>query len=375
MSTLKDIEPFIGKKDLSKTAKENIVQIFCQLESDTPIETIVAKLLAFPQDVLGGYFSQALEGKTAKEKDEFVTRLIEKIEPIKFGHLFRAYHSFIRIDDRKRAFDLLFSKMETDLIKKPINKQIFQGLDKMIKECSFAAFLVTFDEEQKRNLNIFATFLLRYLDYNKSSELLSNITKFYDLNRLGLPKEMPVTIDAASEKVEKKAAPKKPPTFEEILAMAVDKHKEVASARDAQVELLKTAEAEVKRLTAELQEKNAEIARLRNTVASLESQGGILKDKLYKAESDIEKLQKEKAALERANADLQARLENIASGYGAAGQQEMDSLKGKLSTRLKGEFEKFAEIKSKHPDMDYYEILILILDEVQKTLKKNGIEI
>lgn len=374
MATLKDLETYEGKKDLSKKAKENIVQVFCKLESDTKLEDIVAKLLVFPQDVMGNYITQAIGLQSIKEKDNFVDCLIKKIEPIKFGHLFRAFQAFAVLHDYDHAFMLLFSKTETDLIKKNVNKQIFQGLDKTIKDCGFEAFLVKFDEKDKRHLNIFASFLLKYFDYRNSGELRSNIIKFYDLNCLALPKGLLVA-DAMPDVTEKKPASKKKLAFEEILAMAEEQYKEICTAKTEREEQVKAVEAELKKREVEIQEKNGEISKLRNTMGMLESQGISFKEKIQKNGAEIDRLQREKVALEKANAELQVRLENIASGYGAAGQQEISNLKGKLSARLKGEFAKFAEIKEKQPDMDYYEILLLILDEIQKTLRKNGVEI
>ena len=379
MSTIKDLEQYIGKKDLSKTAKDNIVKIFCDLDGATAGET-VAMLLRFPQDVIGNYLTQAFGKKSDAEKAEIIA-LIKKVEPLKLGHLFRAFCSLIALGDIKGAFDLLCARTEKDLIGKDINKQIFQGFDKTVRDCTFKPFVQKFDEDKKRHLNIFAAFLLKYFDYSKNDKIIPQIIDFYTLNGLQIPQDIttvPVTdTDTQDDKKapEKKVAAKKPMSFEELLEAAAEKYKELIAAKTAQDEQFKTAESELKKCRADLLSKTTEASDLRSKLMSLQSQHESTKETLAREQAELERVRREKAELEKANADLKARLANIASGYGAAGQQEMDSLKGKLASRLKVSFDKFIEIKEKQPDLDYYEVLIFILDEIQKTLKKHGIEI
>jgi len=258
-------------------------------------------------------------------------------------------------------------------------KVFYKSIDKTVRDCTFTPFIQKFDEDKRRHLNIFAAFLLKYFDYIKNDKIILKIIEFHSLNDLQMPQDLPTApiegVQDDKKNMEKKATIKKPLSFDELIALATEKYNELSAAKTAQDEQLKITECELKKSKTELLEKNVEISDLKNKLYSTQNQSDILKEKLEREQTELSKTKIEKTDLEKVNANLQSRLTNIASGYGAAGQQEMDSLKGKLTSRLKVSFDKYAEIKSKQPDLDYYEVLILILDEIQKTLKKNGIEV
>ena len=71
MSSIKDLDQYVSKKDLSKTAKEKIVNIFFEL-NDATIEETVTMLLRFPQDVIGNYLIQTFDKKSEAEQAEVI---------------------------------------------------------------------------------------------------------------------------------------------------------------------------------------------------------------------------------------------------------------------------------------------------------------
>jgi hypothetical protein len=374
MSSLADFDQYIGKKDLSKKAKESITKILCELGDDVPTQEIVSKALCFPQDVLGEYLLKDYASKDEAYKVKLVQSLIKSIEPAKFGHLFRAFCALTMIGDRERAFLLLCSKTETNLTGKDINKQIFQGFDKTLRDCSFDPFLQKFEEDKKRHLNIFASFLLKYMEYSKNDKINAQLIEFYTLNGLQIPKEVLTSSVAAAPDDAKTATPKEV-SFEDLIAKVAKQYQELKLLSTAQSDKIKTDETELKKLRAELTDRNAEVSDLRGKVSAHQSQGERLKETLARTESELTKAQTARAMAERQCADLETRIKNIASANDAAGQQETDELRGKLSSRLKSSFDKFAEIRGRQPDLDYYEVLMLILEDVLKTLKKNGVEL
>lgn len=71
---------------------------------------------------------------------------------------------------------------------------------------------------------------------------------------------------------------------------------------------------------------------------------------------------------------LSERLEDLYSAYCHAGDTKVATLKGDIKRRLGSEYDKFLELKGKEPDLDYYEVLIYMVEDIFKSLKKVGIE-
>ena len=67
------------------------------------------------------------------------------------------------------------------------------------------------------------------------------------------------------------------------------------------------------------------------------------------------------------------KLENVESAYGQAGQNEIDAILGKIKKKLANDYETYLELKDKEPDIENYDVLMILLDSVYKTLKKYGI--
>ena len=90
-------------------------------------------------------------------------------------------------------------------------------------------------------------------------------------------------------------------------------------------------------------------------------------------ESKVRMLTKELEEARIALENNKTKLNNVESAFGQAGQTEIDALKGNIRKRLSLEYEKYIEIKDKTPDLGYYEILLAVLEDVFRALKKNGI--
>lgn len=71
---------------------------------------------------------------------------------------------------------------------------------------------------------------------------------------------------------------------------------------------------------------------------------------------------------------LSEQLENLYSAYCHAGEMEVSALKGDIKRRLGSTYDKFLELRDKEPDLDYYEILVYMVEDIFRSLKRVGVE-
>ena len=369
------LEVYIARKELSAKAIKEAADILARGEysSEDDISKLSAVLLKLNPDVLYNFFTS---GSAAITEDliEKVVKSIDVQNPVKAGHIYIAVIALSKAGYRAQAGSLLMQFIRTNLPKKSDNKSLYDGLRRATKYGADSYLFAKLDGWSDREINLFTMFLSKCAQYFNDSELTEAVEKFCQNNGKNF-------VPRNQESIEKKV-PKSDADNCKTLK-SVDK---VANELDLDA-ILKLLEDKITVMQGEVRSKREELRGLksenlslknsnRNLMSQLETskaQNSDLMEKTRDLESKVKGLTRELEGAKNALESNRAKLNNIESAFGQAGQTEIDALKGNIHKRLSSEYEKYIEIRDKTPDLGYYEILMAVLEDIFRVLKKNGI--
>lgn len=378
-----ELESYISRKELSKKAVDEICKIivFEEYSTDEEINSLVKVLLKLKSVVLYSFITSGAKVLNKELAAKIVSR-IDVSNPQKAGHIYCMAIALDKANFTAEANSLLLKFVRTNVSKKMSN-QLIEGFKQAIKY-GYDTFLFSkFEGWTSRDINLYGLLL------NKSAEVLDDI-QFTEAVKACADKNSAMIGNPVKESNEVSHDIRQVPIgkdpIKETINIALPEQKESKSSLslDEIFSLLKQKFEEsqniIKSKDSELNELKATITNLKAGYLDLESRDKKLAalyenehSKLVSAETSIKKLQQKLTEAEIGLADLNSKLSNVVSAYGQAGQNEIDSMKENISRRLTSEYKKYQEIKAKGVDIDYYDMLIFILDEVFKVLKKNGI--
>ena len=373
---LEKVKEYGKRKELSNKAKNELVEILSQLDFNNKAEVneTVAELYKMNAGVLYSYILTL-----DKVKSDILTEGIDINRADKATHIYLTCAALLRIKNGEKARFILESFIQANIFAPKINKLVFIGLQRAMN-CEGADILVSectgWDEG---NISGFRKIWIKAAELAQDAKFNEYASRWFENNNLKKSDAESATLKTISvANVEEK--PK-----EEIIKAKATAHKEI-STEELIAEL-------TKRLAAfdSLKKDNKVLA---STNESLIQETNDLKFEIVKREDINRKLMIEKDSSdedvrlknkqikeltnklnesEETINKLKAKLENIESAYNHAGQTGIDELKNNIKSRLSSEYEKYLELKSKEADMDYYDILLSMLDEVYRVLRKNGI--
>lgn len=366
---------YTARKELSAKAIKEVGDILSvgQYVSDEDIAELKKVLLKLNSDVLYNFFIS----NSAAVTEELIEKIFKSIDvqnPVKAGHIYVAVIALAKAGYQIQASALLMRFVQSNLPKKIGNKSLYDGFRRVIKYGSDSYLFAQLDGWKEREINLYTRLLSESAEYLNNPEFAKATETFCQnngKNYVGHGGEV------AGEK-----------TFES------DKNKPKTTKSSVRTidafdlgEILKLLEGKVASIQAENRSQSAEIQcfksenlALKNSNMSLMSeaekmkaQNSELAQKVIDLESKVRMLTKELEGARIALENNRTKLNNVESAFGQAGQTEIDALKGNIRKRLSLEYEKYIEIKDKTPDLGYYEILLAVLEDVFRALKKNGI--
>lgn len=373
------IQDYIKRKELSNKAKKEFVDLLRQVDFNNEAELyeIVAYMFGTHPDVINGFILTLNKDEALKIKE-----IIDYKNPNKALHVYVAVVSLFKIGCENGARNLLESFIADNAFVKKINKQVFIGLEKVFNYQGAEPILT---EEcsawNKRNISGFRKIWLEAIEYLKNDIFTTRAQKWFKNNKIILTQKEAELLHV--EGLEKET--------NNVNSINVDK----SDLKDISVEVLleglskkiNSIQQQIHNLSREkedlLKQNNLlkeEILNIQNELRIVRAEkSDLLKDREEKEDNnrllkkEIEKKEKELNLKKEEIRHIESKLVNVESAYGQAGKTEVDALIGNIKSRLASEYEKYKEIKSKAPDMDYYEMLISMLDEIYRVLKKNGI--
>lgn len=370
-----ELTTYTARKELSAKAIKEVGDILVrgQYSTDEEIAELNKVLLKLHSDVLYNF----LTSNSAAVTDDLVEKIVKSVDvqnPVKAGHIYVAVIAMAKAGYQQNASSLLKRFVQSNLPKKFGNKSLYDGFRRAIKYGSDSYLFAQLEGWKDREVNLYTQLLSECAGYLNDSEFAKATEIFCQNNGKNYVGQGGGT-DSETTSVPDGNKPK--------TTKSSDKTVDVLDL----CEILKLLESKVTAIKAENSSKSEEIQSLRaenmslkNTnmdltieTEKLKTQNSEMAQKMSDLESKVRTLTKE---LEEARIALESnrtKLSNIESAFGQAGQTEIDALKGNIRKRLSLEYEKYIEIKDKTPDLGYYEILLAVLDDVFRALKKNGI--
>ncbi|MBQ8726299.1 MAG: hypothetical protein IJY84_04310 [Clostridia bacterium] len=366
------IREYTKRKELSNKAKSELAEILkdVNFEDKSEIQGIISELLNLHADVLYS-FILTLD----IEKANILAEEIDCKNANKALHIYLSVLSLHRIGNDVKAKSILEQFISVNAFGKKINKQVYIGLDKALGYEGASVLLSECESWNQRNINGFRKIWIEAAEYLKNDKFSKYVLQWFENNKI-TPTQKEFSSFIKTDKVVEEpkvvveqSKPLNELTIEDLL-------KEFAK-RVKDADKIKEERNELSSLNVSLK---SEILKLKQDI--VQQQADNKKILLDKEEIDRENLELRKQIIELKNLltesqgetqKLKMKLENVESAYGQAGQTEVDSIVGKIKSRLSSEHEKYLEIKAKEPDMDYYDVLIAMLDEIYRVLKKNGI--
>ena len=368
------IAEYTKRKELSNKAKSELVELLkgINFNNKQEIQDIVSELFKLHSDVL-----RALVTSLDEEKLKIL------VNEIDFKNLNKSFHIYViastlfkegRTDSGKNILEQFIT---SNPFTGKINKQVFLGLDKALALDGSDVFMCRHSEWTLRNRETLRKIWIEAAIYLQKDSFSQCAMQWFKNNDIVLkPAEAAVLVKPNNEAVDAQQTKTDDTSVRlqelstklllEELENRLRNSEEIKKERDeikASTLMLKEDLTKQKNEIVSLQEKNNTIVNtnneLKNAVAKLENQLIESKQMLNDSQNEEKK--------------LLMKLDNVESAYSHAGQMEVSAIVGKIKSRLASAHEKYIEIKAKEPDIDYYDVLLDILDEIFKVLKKNGI--
>lgn len=388
------LNTYLGRKELSKKAIDEVNVILAESEyvSKETVEELVEVLFRLKPDVIYAYVCNQLEKVSDEQLDYFIELCQKAINPNKFTHAFGLSIALCKRLKNRESNTIISYLVQNYILIKKVNKQIYVSFERALHYDGADCFFTKWTGEDARIKNGYRKLLIEFLSVYPNPEYADSVTKWYNVNGLTIHSSEQEIIAAAlkqtntqffahKEIAEVHASPPKKDLGDlvqiplaQLLEAVNDKSLQLSKKADElEFENKKLKNTEVS-LTDKLKSAELSLKAAENTITSLherinanENTIADLKRDLF---ADTEKIKQLNTVID----ELNSKLTNVESAYGYAGQQEIDFLKGQIKKRLTLEYSKYLELKEKSPDLDYYDILLDMLDEIYHVLSKNGIK-
>ncbi len=377
------LEIYIKRKELSKKAISEVCEIIASEDysTDEEIDSLVKVFVKLKSVVLYNFITSGLKVLTKELAEKIVAR-VDVRNSQKAGHIYCMIIALDRANFTAEANSLLLKFVRANVSNKMSN-QFFDGFRQALKY-GYDTFLFSkLEGWTVRDINLYILLLTRSAEFlndsqftdaakscaEKNFEILGNCSKESNEIKQDLgqkAEQIAVTVEDVENKNQEKNSNGGFLSTIEILNLLKQRFEDAQSS-------IKVKEAEIDSLKAEIAATKARFLDSESKEKKLSAMYDAEHLKLVGAETEIKELKQKLNETEAAVVSLNSKLSNVVSAYEQAGQNEIDSMKENLSRRLASEYRKYLDIKSKEVDIDYYDVLILILDEVFKVLKKNGI--
>ncbi len=389
-----NLNDYLNRKDLSKKALDEIIAILDRnnYSSNETVEELVECLFSLKSDVIYAFVSKSLK----KVPDEYLGLFMEvcqkAINPNKFTHAFGLAIALFKQAEVKESNVIITFLVKNYILVKKANKQIVASFERAMHYDGAECFFIKWNNEDERIKNGYRNLLIEFLKAYPKFEYAEKVTKWFNVNGITIHNSEQEVIAVALKSLNGESTNEKEVTNTPVSAKkngSVDLAKiplaqllEAVNDRSLQlykkIEELETENKELKKndglLSGKIKSDELSLKAAENTLTSL-------REKIVAHERTIRDLNKNLSVanneIKRLNNvidDINSKLKNVESAYGHAGQQEIDFLKGQIKKRLATGYSKYVELKEKAPDLDYYVILLDMLDEVYHVLSKNGIK-
>lgn len=369
-----ELETYIARKELSQKAIKEVVEILenRQYTSEEEVESLVKVLLKLKPDVAYNF----LIGNSVVASNELINKIVEKLcvkNPAKSGHIYVVIIAIAKAGYSEIANSLLLNFVQINISGK-LNKQLYDGFRRAVKYGTDSFLFSKMEGWDTRALNLYGRLLTESMEYLNDTDFTIGVKKYFDINCLNIKlsesKENNIKKSnseaSKSKDTEKSINDTQNLELNELLKLLESKVTSINEERQSRVEEIEKLKAEnisLKTLNTDLVAKN-EILSTRNDEIT---------QKHSECEYKIKTLSKELETVRVSLEKCKSKLDNVESAFGQAGQTELDALKNDIRRRLGSEYEKFIDIKDKAPDLDYYEILLAMVEDIYRALKKNGI--
>lgn len=389
------LNEYLSRKELNKKATKEVVAILVEYDyaSKEMIEELVEALFELKSNAIYEFVCNQFN----KIPDEYVGLFIvlcqKAINPNKFSHVFCLIVALCKQAKTTEANLILSYLIQNYVLIKKVNKQIYASFDRTMNYAGSECLFTKWVGEDERIKNGYRKLLIEFLKAYPKPEYAGKVTQWFNSNEITIHSSEQEVIAVALEQsneeelADKKGATEVPSSAKKKesvnltkipIAQLLEAVNEQSLQFDKKIGELETENKELKKSeslvtdklkSAELSLKTAEltITSLREKIATQEHTIGDLNKELSASNGKIKELN-------QVIDELNSKLTNVESAYGHAGQQEIDFLKGQIKKRLASEYLKYVELKGKSPDLDYYDILLDMLDEIYHVLSKNGIK-
>ena len=365
------LNAYFQRKELSNKAKEEIRGIIVQAEIDTQEEavelaqSIINLNIEIAYRLIGDCF-----GKMSDEtRNGYLQALIENVEINKTTYLFATAAALYINGYDELAKTFYKSAIFKFISEKKINKTVFINFEKILPYAGTDCFIEVIANWSDEERQTYLKFLQEFSRYTKKETIKKRVAQWLEKN--GVTSEVSNQNDDLQNSSSTERSAK---TDAELVADLQLQIKILQELNEQEKQKNKQLQGQVDTLSEDLK-----ISGMRNI--DLQKLISNCKYDLEKCLLEVQTLRKaaqelmeKNQAEERERAILQQRLGNVESAYSQAGTQELDEIKHKIQTRLANTYSKYLDLKDKEPDLDYYDILIFLLNDVFKTLKKVGIE-
>lgn len=369
-------EKYIKMKEISQKSAAEIRKILADKNLfDVDLKAVCCELYALRCEFVYYFFSTQFEKHSEEIQKQIIESAEENLIVAKYCRMFCMCAGLYESEKKEDAFLLLKKYLHKEL-KAKINKNIFKCFEKADKTIAsdflWTEFLAWSEMDKKNYLRF-----LREAETNLSMDGLNQKINEWCVKNNLIVSNNPV-LERKQETVEESRGKQQVLkiddfSVEDLLKTIHEKYQVLENQERILQGALKENKQALEKTVSEkdyLQMKNSEILEtLKGKIAEIER----LNQELALLKKDKDNLNVQLRELNERLQVLQAKYENVESAYGQAGKTEIDSVLGNIRNRLSSEYDKFLEIKEKEPDIIYYDVLIEMLKEIYKVLKKNGI--
>lgn len=384
---------YLSRKELSKKAIEEVISILKKEDysSKESIKELVEVLFALKSEVTYCFVCGEFNKIQGTQLEFFIKLCQSAINPNKFNHAFVLAIGLNKHSQTSGYSEIVSYIIQKYVLVKKVNRQIYVAFERALHYDGANCFFQKWIGNNEQVRNGFRVFLIEFLKNYPTAEHVELITKWYEANEIIIHKTEQKAIEGATRQI----VEKKEPAAASRCSLQEKGKGDVDLNHVPLSQLLEAAYDNANQLahkTAELEKENRKLRetdklltdRLQSTETLLKKASGensVLSDKIKVQEEaindlnrDLDTARQKVMTLEKKIVEINAKLSNVESAYGQAGRQEVDHMIGKIKKLLSSEYAKYTELKEKEPDLDYYVILLDMLDDVYHVLSKNGIK-
>ena len=366
---IEKISEYKKRKELTKKAKIEIAELLKDVNFDNLLEvkSIVNELFALHPDVLSSFILTLNETKS-----NMIIECFDYNNASKAQHIYLSAIALAKIGNEMGLKSVLENFILCNAFGNKVNKYLYIGLEKALAVDSEILVRKCINWRERCIVG-FRKIWMETVEYSSSNTVIECANLWFKNNDI-VPTQDEALMLSQNNIVSEK------PLKDKLLELSNCSNGELLKELTKRLESAEQIKLEKSELERSKQSLESEVSRLQQTV-QIEHQNfekmfalkNSLENDLINYKKQIGDLRNQLISTKEELEKYKSKLGNIESAFGQAGQTEIDAILGKIKSRLLSEHEKFLELKTKEPDMEYYDILVAMLDEIYRVLKKNGI--